>query len=50
MILSIGYRRPFPGVRRGWGVTLTTHPSSAEVVNPPSTYMACSGAPLLLFS
>jgi hypothetical protein len=30
---AMGIEGPFPGVTRGRGVTLTTHLSSAEVVN-----------------
>jgi hypothetical protein len=47
-----------PGVKRGRGVTLTTHPylvprsrmSMGYTSSPPSASMACSGTALLLFS
>jgi hypothetical protein len=48
---------PFSGVKRGWGVTLTTHPhlvpwssvSRSYISSPPSTSMACNGTALLYF-
>jgi hypothetical protein len=49
---------PSPGVKRGWGVTLTTHShllprswmSRSYISSPPSASMACSGTALLLFA
>jgi hypothetical protein len=46
-----------PGIKRGWGVTLTTHPhlvprlrmSRSYTSSPPSASMACSGRALLYF-
>jgi hypothetical protein len=52
----MGTGSPFPGVKRGRGVTLTTHPhlvsrswmSRSYISSPPSVSMACSGTALLL--
>jgi hypothetical protein len=46
-----------PGLKRGRGVTLTTHPhivprsrmSRSYISSPPSAFMACSGTALALF-
>jgi hypothetical protein len=46
---------PFPGAKRGRGVTLTTHPhlmprsrmSRSYTSSPPSATMACSGTALI---
>jgi hypothetical protein len=51
----MGTGDPFPGVKRGWGVTLTAHshlvPRSRMSMNytssPPKRHMACSGTALL---
>jgi hypothetical protein len=51
----MGTGRPFSGVKRGWGVTLTTHPylvprvrmSRSYSSSPPSASMACNGTALL---
>jgi hypothetical protein len=53
----MGTKGPFPGVKRGRGVTLTTHPhlvprsrvSSSYTPLPPNATMACSGTALLLY-
>jgi hypothetical protein len=46
---AMGTGGPFPGAKRGWGVTLTTHPhlvprsrmSRSYTSSPPSTTMDC---------
>jgi len=51
----MGTGGPFPGAKRGRGVTLTTHPhlvprsrmSRSYTPLPPSATMACSGTALL---
>jgi hypothetical protein len=48
---TMGTRDPFPGVKRGQGTMLTTHPhlilrsrmSRSCTSSPPSTFVACSG-------
>jgi hypothetical protein len=53
---TIGTGGPFPGAKRGRGVTLTTHPhlvprskmSRSYTSSPPSATMACSGTALPL--
>jgi hypothetical protein len=55
---TMGNGGPFPGAKRGWSVTLTTHPyllprsrlSRSYTSSPPRAAMACSGAALLLLS
>jgi hypothetical protein len=52
----MGTGGPFPGLKRGLGVTLTTHPhlvprsrsrmSRSHTPLPPSAFMACSGTAL----
>jgi hypothetical protein len=52
---TMGTGGPFPGAKRGRGVTLTTHPhlvprsrmSSSYTSSPPSASMVCSGTALL---
>jgi hypothetical protein len=52
----MGTGSPFPGAKRGRGVTLTTHPhvvsrsrmSRSYTLLPPSTFVACSGTALAL--
>jgi len=54
----MGTGGPFPGAKRGRGVTLTTHPhlvprsrmSRSYTSLPPSATMACSGTALLRLS
>jgi hypothetical protein len=53
----MGTGGPFSGVKRGWGVTLTTHPhlvpwswmSRSYTSSPLSASMACNGTALLYF-
>jgi hypothetical protein len=53
---TMGTRGPLPGLKRCWGVELTTHPhlvprsrmSRSYTSAPPSSSMACSGAALAL--
>jgi hypothetical protein len=51
---TMGTEGPFPGAKRGRGVTLTTHlvprsrMSRSYTSSPPSATMACSGSVLLL--
>jgi hypothetical protein len=56
---AMGTGGPFPGAKRGRGVTLTTHPHlvprsrisrSYSSSPPPNTTMACSGTALLFFA
>jgi hypothetical protein len=51
---TVGTGGPFPGIKRGWGVTLTTHPhlmtmsrmSRSYNSSPPSTFGAYGGTGL----
>jgi hypothetical protein len=52
---TVGTRGLFPGLKRGRGVTLTTHPdlvpmsskSRSYTSSPSSAFMACSGTALI---
>jgi hypothetical protein len=54
---TMGTGCPFPGAKRGRGVTLNTHPylvprsrmSRSYTSSPPKLHMACSGTALLFF-
>jgi hypothetical protein len=54
---TMGTGGPSPGLKRGRGVTLTTHPhlvprsrmSRSYISSPPRPFMACSGTALALF-
>jgi hypothetical protein len=52
---TMGTRSPAPGLKRGRGMTLTTHPhlvprsrtNRSYTSSPPSAFMACSGTSLM---
>jgi hypothetical protein len=54
---TMGTGGPFPGAKRGRGVTLTTHPhlvprsrmSRSYTSSPPSATMACSGTAFVVY-